>query len=151
MGSWLIVFLAPLRPMSAMPASVPNLFTMERPRRSRCADAKQSRVAPSCTASATPPLRDAGDTSNVVYWDFASRRHRVVNRWSAALPQGQFGTRATNTNWWREVRGVRISSNGQLAMDSVSSRAFTEDVRWCFDKEGKAEEDERDEDNYFAK
>ena len=24
-------------------------------------------------------------------------------------------------------------------MDSVSSRAFTEDVRWCFDKEGKAE------------
>ena len=90
-------------------------------------------------AHGPPPLRDAGDTSNVVYWDFASRRHRVVNRWSAAVPQGQFGTRVTNPNWWREVRGVRISSNDQLAMDSFSSRAFTEDVRWCFDKEGKAE------------
>ena len=90
-------------------------------------------------ANGPPPLRDAGDTSNVVYWDFVSRTHRVVNRWNAALPRGKFGLGAHESNWWREVRGVRISSNDHLSTDSDSARAFTENVRWIFDKEGKTE------------
>ena len=45
-----------------------------------------------------------------------------------------------NPNWWREVRGVRISRNPHLGLAKPASpRDFTEAVHWIFDREGKDE------------
>ena len=88
------------------------------------------------------PLRTASDTANVIYRDLADLDvHRVVNRWAAPIPRGTAATTAANPNWWREARGVRISSCTGLNTSRVGgcARAFTEDVRWIFDKEGKDE------------
>jgi len=54
------------------------------------------------------------------------------------VPQGEAGTPRPNPNWWREVRGVRISSNPHLRLDG-EPKAFDEDVHWIFDREGKSE------------
>ena len=86
------------------------------------------------------PLRMAGDTSNAIYPDEAARVHRVINRWNAALPQGSYGTTNPNRNWWREVRGVRVSSNaGLTAADGGTPADWREDIRWLFDREGPTE------------
>ena len=62
------------------------------------------------------PLRDAADTANVLFAPLRSKGVlRLANRWSAAVAPGTFGTDASNPNWWREVRGVRISANRGLS------------------------------------
>ena len=96
-------------------------------------------------AEGPEPLRLASDTANALYRDFITRDIRIVNRWAAALPKGRFGTSEDNPNWWREVRGVRISSARNLKpsfrdpkVDSDAAQVH-ESVRWIFDKEGKDE------------
>jgi len=84
------------------------------------------------------PLRMAGDTANVIFQDEAAGVHRAVNRWNAAVPEGLYGTTKPNRNWWREARGVRVSSNPHFAATG-RPRAWTEDVRWLFDREGPTE------------
>lgn len=101
------------------------------------------------------PLRSASDTANVIYRDLMHIGfHHVINRWAAPIPQGAHGTPRVNPNWWREVRGVRVSTTADLdtasepaaARSSNGERApevekirFTEASRWILDREGKAE------------
>ena len=84
------------------------------------------------------PLRMAGDTANVIFRDEAAGVHRTINRWNAAVPEGKYGTTKPNRNWWREIRGVRVSSNPQFTATG-RPRAWSEDVRWLFDREGPTE------------
>ena len=90
-----------------------------------------------------PPLRLASDTANVIFRHISERdTHLAVNRWAAAIPPGSFGTPDPNPNWWREVRGVRVSRHRRLRATGApheSPRAFAEVNRWIFDREGKDE------------
>ena len=87
-----------------------------------------------------PPLRMASDTSNSIFYDERRRAHIVVNRWNAPLPEGSYGTPLHNPNWWREIRGVRISSNAQLRVGGGGTpREWREEAEWYFDREGKNE------------
>ena len=53
---------------------------------------------------------------------------------------GRDGTTNPNRNWWREVRGVRVSSNaGLTAADGGTPADWREDIRWLFDREGPTE------------
>ena len=83
-------------------------------------------------------LRMASDTSNSIYYDQRRGVHRLVNRWNAPIPAGQYGTPRGNPNWWREIRGVRISANADLRADGTP-RAWQEDATWYLDREGKGE------------
>ena len=92
----------------------------------------------------SPPLRMASDTANVVYRLHPEARgggrggHVAINRWAAAIPEGTHGTPSPNPNWWREVRGARLSTTRRLD-GAEGPRGFTEATRWIFDKEGKDE------------
>ena len=121
-------------------------------------------------ADGPPSLRTASDTANVLYPRLRSPgAYHVVNRWAAPIPPGEFGTPPLNPNWWREVRGVRISSTTTLdaaAMPRVGGGGvdgggkggggrggsgkggeasggaaieFSEASHWIFDREGKTE------------
>ena len=75
-------------------------------------------------------LRMMSDTTNAIWRDRVRGVHRLTNRWVAAIAEGDAGTPKPNLNWWREVRGVRISSNANLY---TKPKAWKEDVRWAFD------------------
>ena len=63
---------------------------------------------------------------------------RVVNRWNVPLRPGTHGTPAPNPNWWREVRGVRISSRDDGSVTGGKG-GWRTDAKWYFDLEGKGE------------